>query len=83
MKISKIKISTVIIFYLRIFILVKLLFFTSFLNTSKEYEIWTYMKFISLEYTMLIFGDKKNKVLNLIVNLFFFLLGLKNIFLLI
>ena len=72
MKISKIKISTVIIFYLRIFILVKLLFFTSFLNTSKEYEIWTYMKFISLEYTMLIFGDKKNKVLNLIVNLFFF-----------
>ena len=83
MKISKIKISTVIIFYLRIFILVKLLFFTSFLNTSKEYEIWTYMKFISLEYTMLIFVDKKNKVLNLIVNLFFFLLGLKNIFLLI
>lgn len=72
MKISKIKISTVIIFYLRIFILVKLLFFTSFLNTSKEYEIWTYMKFISLEYMMLIFGDKKNKVLNLIVNLFFF-----------
>lgn len=71
MKISKIKISTVIIFYLRIFILVKLLFFTSFLNTSKEYEIWTYMKFISLEYMMLIFGDKKNKVLNLIVNLFF------------
>ena len=83
MKISKTKISTVIIFYLRIFILVKLLFFTSFLNTSKEYEIWTYMKFISLEYMMLIFGDKKNKVLNLIVNLFFFLLGLKNIFLLI
>lgn len=72
MKISKIKISTVIIFYLRIFILVKLLFFTFFLNTSKEYEIWTYMKFISLEYMMLIFGDKKNKVLNLIVNLFFF-----------
>lgn len=77
MKISKIKISTVIIFYLRIFILVKLLFFTSFLNTSKEYEIWTYMKFISLEYTMLIFGDKKNKVLNLIVNLFFFFWVLK------
>lgn len=77
MKISKIKISTVIIFYLRIFILVKLLFFTSFLNTSKEYEIWTYMKFISLEYTMLIFVDKKNKVLNLIVNLFFFFWVLK------
>ncbi len=77
MKISKIKISTVIIFYLRIFILVKLLFFTSFLNTSKEYEIWTYMKFISLEYMMLIFGDKKNKVLNLIVNLFFFFWVLK------
>ena len=77
MKISKIKISTVIIFYLRIFILVKLLFFTSFLNTSKEYEIWTYMKFISLEYMMLIFGDKKNKVLNLIVNLFFFCWVLK------
>ncbi len=77
MKISKTKISTVIIFYLRIFILVKLLFFTSFLNTSKEYEIWTYMKFISLEYTMLIFGDKKNKVLNLIVNLFFFFWVLK------
>ena len=77
MKISKIKISTIIIFYLRIFILVKLLFFTSFLNTSKEYEIWTYMKFISLEYTMLIFGDKKNKVLNLIVNLFFFFWFLK------
>ncbi len=77
MKISKTKISTVIIFYLRIFILVKLLFFTSFLNTSKEYEIWTYMKFISLEYMMLIFGDKKNKVLNLIVNLFFFFWVLK------
>ena len=77
MKISKTKISTVIIFYLRIFILVKLLFFTSFLNTSKEYEIWTYMKFVSLEYTMLIFGDKKNKVLNLIVNLFFFFWVLK------
>jgi len=77
MKISKIKISTVIIFYLRIFILVKLLFFTSFLNTSKEYEIWTYMKFISLEYMMLIFVDKKNKVLNLIVNLFFFFWVLK------
>ena len=77
MKISKIKISTVIIFYLRIFILVKLLFFTSFLNTSKEYEIWTYMKFISFEYMMLIFGDKKNKVLNLIVNLFFFFWVLK------
>lgn len=77
MKISKIKISTVIIFYLRIFILVKLLFFTSFLNTSKEYEIWTYMKFISLEYMMLIFEDKKNKVLNLIVNLFFFFWVLK------
>ncbi len=77
MKISKTKISTVIIFYLRIFILVKLLFFTSFLNTSKEYEIWTYMKFISLEYTMLIFVDKKNKVLNLIVNLFFFFWVLK------
>ena len=77
MKISKTKISTVIIFYLRIFILVKLLFFTSFLNTSKEYEIWTYMKFISLEYTLLIFGDKKNKVLNLIVNLFFFFWVLK------
>ena len=77
MKISKTKISTVIIFYLRIFILVKLLFFTSFLNTSKEYEIWTYMKCISLEDTMLIFGDKKNKVLNLIVNLFFFFWVLK------
>ncbi len=77
MKISKTKISTVIIFYLRIFILVKLLFFTSFLNTSKEYEIWTYMKFISLEYMMLIFVDKKNKVLNLIVNLFFFFWVLK------
>ena len=77
MKISKIKISTVIIFYLRIFILVKLLFFTSFLNTSKEYEIWTYMKFISFEYMILIFGDKKNKVLNLIVNLFFFFWVLK------
>mgnify|MGYP000987727475 FL=1 len=77
MKISKTKISTVIIFYLRIFILVKLLFFTSFLNTSKEYEIWTYMKFISLEYMMLIFVDKKNKVLNLIVNLFFFYWVLK------
>lgn len=77
MKISKTKISTVIIFYLRIFILVKLLFFTSFLNTSKEYEIWTYIKFISLEYMMLIFGDKKNKVLNLIVNLFFFFWVLK------
>lgn len=77
MKISKTKISTVIIFYLRIFILVKLLFFTSFLNTSKEYEIWTYMKFISLEYMMLIFEDKKNKVLNLIVNLFFFFWVLK------
>ena len=77
MKISKTKISTVIIFYLRIFILVKLLFFTSFLNTSKEYEIWTYMKFISFEYMMLIFVDKKNKVLNLIVNLFFFFWVLK------
>ena len=77
MKISKTKISTVIIFYLRIFILVKLLFFTSFLNTSKEYEIWTYMKFISFEYMILIFGDKKNKVLNLIVNLFFFFWVLK------
>ena len=77
MKISKTKISTVIIFYLRIFILVKLLFFTSFLNTSKEYKIWTYMKFISLEYMMLIFVDKKNKVLNLIVNLFFFFWVLK------
>lgn len=77
MKISKTKISTVIIFYLRIFILVKLLFFTSFLNTSKEYEIWTYMKFISFEYMMLIFEDKKNKVLNLIVNLFFFFWVLK------
>lgn len=77
MKISKTKISTVIIFYLRIFILVKLLFFTSFLNTSKEYEIWTYMKFISFEYMMLIFWDKKNKVLNLIINLFFFFWVLK------
>ncbi|AMD95441.1 hypothetical protein AXF11_07555 [Leptotrichia sp. oral taxon 847] len=70
MKISKIKILTVLIFYLRIFILVKLLFFTS-LDTSKEYEIWTYMKFIDFEYLLLIFWDKKNKVLNLIINLFF------------
>lgn len=76
MKISKIKISTILIFYLRIFILVKLLFFTS-LDTSKEYEIWTYMKFINFEYLLLIFWDKKNKVLNLIINLFFFFWVLK------
>ena len=37
MKISKTKISTVIIFYLRIFILVKLLFFT---KNMKYGHIW-------------------------------------------
>lgn len=64
------KILIVIIFYLRIFILIKLLFLSN-LNIPKENEIYTYLKFVNFEYTLLIFSNDKKNILNLFINIFF------------
>ena len=64
------KILIVIIFYLRIFILIKL-FFLSNLNIPKENEIYTYLKFVNFEYTLLIFSNDKKNILNLFINICF------------
>jgi len=64
------KILIVIIFYLRIFILIKLLFLSN-LNIPKENEIYTYLKFVNFEYTLLIFSNDKKNILNLFLNICF------------
>ncbi|BBM42996.1 hypothetical protein JCM16777_1246 [Leptotrichia wadei] len=64
------KILIVIIFYLRIFILIKLLFLSN-LNIPKENEIYTYLKFVNFEYTLLIFSNDKKNILNLFINICF------------
>lgn len=70
------KILIVIIFYLRIFILIKLLFLSN-LNIPKENEIYTYLKFVNFEYTLLIFSNDKKNILNLFINICFFFWLLK------
>ena len=64
------KILIVIIFYLRIFILIKLLFLSN-LNIPKENEIYAYLKFVNFEYTLLIFSNDKKNILNLFINICF------------
>lgn len=64
------KILIVIIFYLRIFILIKLLLLSN-LNIPKENEIYTYLKFVNFEYTLLIFSNDKKNILNLFINICF------------
>lgn len=64
------KILIVIIFYLRIFILIKLLFLSN-LNIQKENEIYAYLKFVNFEYTLLIFSNDKKNILNLFINICF------------
>ena len=64
------KILIVIIFYLRIFIFIKLLFLSK-LNIKKENEIYAYLKFVNFEYTLLIFSNDKKNILNLFINICF------------
>ena len=64
------KILIVIIFYLMIFILIKLLFLSN-LNIQKENEIYAYLKFVNFEYTLLIFSNDKKNILNLFINICF------------
>ena len=70
------KILIVIIFYLRIFILIKLLFLSNS-NIPKENEIYTYLKFVNFEYTLLIFSNDKKNILNLFINICFLFWVLK------
>jgi len=71
------KILIVIIFYLRIFILIKLLFLSNS-NIPKENEIYTYLKFVNFEYTLLIFSNDKKKYIEFVYKYLLSLLAFKN-----